>query len=204
MSWESTFGPLWLTQGCGCSPKCWWQMPCFLWAQIWKHGTRIIGKFFTKNLHLSPSPNMFLGWLLFIHSNSTQGIELLSLLTLVFLAPSCKGSQGWQGTETTPYQKLLTENACLIWSCSKQSQQFITSLNVLFIYQAEPWGGWNLSEKMKEAQYLINRSVWNSYCEWCFKNANIICNYSKLHIIYVVLVHGSNSLGKHFTINSGW
>lgn len=149
---------------------------------------------------------MLLGWLLqwFIHSNSTQGMELLSLLTLFFLAPACKWSQGWRGTETIPYQKLLTENACLIWSCSKQSQQFTTSLNVLFIYQAEPWGGWNLSGKMKEAQYHINRSVWNSHCEWCFENANIICNYSKLHIIYVVLVHCSNSLGKHFTINSGW
>lgn len=42
-------GPfLWLIQGCyGCSPKCWWQVPCFLWAQIWKHGTGIIGKVFS-------------------------------------------------------------------------------------------------------------------------------------------------------------
>lgn len=171
-----------------------------------RYENMVLGSQGRFSVFLSPPPNMLLGWLLqwFIHSNSTQGMELLSLLTLVFLAPACKWSQGWRGTETIPYQKLLTENACLIWSCSKQSQQFTTSLNVLFIYQAEPWGGWNLSGKMKEAQYHINRSVWNSHCEWCFENANIICNYSKLHIIYVVLVHCSNSLGKHFTINSGW
>lgn len=118
----------------------------------------------------SPSPDMLSGWLLqwFIQSNSTCGMEPFSLLT-VSLAPTCKWSQGWEGTEPSPHQRMLTENACFTWSCSKQSQQFTTSLNMLlFIYQGDPWDGWNFSGKMKEAQYLINWSVWSSHCEWCF------------------------------------
>lgn len=151
MSWESTFGSTWLIEESWLHTRCWWEMLCFLWAQIYKCNTRVGGEGFQSSLLLRQAG--YWGG----HCTGLHAAWLILWDGALFLADisfSCA--------------KPPSENACFIRSHFKQNQYFTSSLNVLLIYKADPWDGWHFSGKMKEAQYLINRSVWSFHCEWCF------------------------------------